>query len=712
MEHQFNKRKINTGAMKLYGALPLLLLVGIIVCAAYTRQGVNHEEPRDLHQADTKNINIRRASGEDVATDRLLDVVEARNLMTPFHHSLMLCDGDPSKALCLLDTDCAFAYYPDVDEDSVCVAVALDPFHITKLYPSDPNNLKNDWFNTWSAAESTADSTAVILSDPLDSDPNDPRTTLRGEGTITIDQQGVAKFSHRPRLFIDKALSSTSIKGWENLEFTAYVKIEIPGTVEAGSGLSLVARTNWFTVREGCDAPGYYARMSLVTGDVSFQKRFYWGLDGVVYTNRITKHLFEGGMPVGEWIGIKFVAYTLPNSQDVQLELYVDMSDGANGGHWTLVHSFLDTPHLWTNNMRSIPEECPVQMGDTVLGNRKTCYLHSDGGDASSVVAWKNVSIRNILKKTQKLCNGDARSLPCLSDSDCVDEAAGQTCTDVPLDRFGIKKIGGSDDAKKELDWFSKWDVPYHRKPTALTVPGEQDPYDPLTSLRGLGTVAIIAADQEIHMRHKAMLFISKKHDGFSETGWDNVEFTAYGKIVEDGEILPFSGLEMVARSNYAAGDGCSAPAYVARIHRGTGQASFQKILFDSHTDGKIYSGTRRVTLFPDGLPINTWVGMKFMVYTYTGTDIVQLDLYVDLTNGVNGGDWKLVHTTTDRPGDWLPWKSDHDISKVCEGAHNGDTVLGPRNVCFLRTDGSHNSVVAWKQASVRNIAVPAGRSA
>jgi hypothetical protein len=313
----------------------------------------------------------------------------------------------------------------------------------------------------------------------------------------------------------------------------------------------------------------------------------------------------------------------------------------------------------------------------------------------------------NIFKKTQKLCNGDARSLPCLTDSDCVDEAAGQICTDVTLDRFGIQKMVGSDDAKKELDWFSQWDVPDNRKTMALTHPGEQDPFDPLTTLRGLGTVAFIAADHEIHMRHKAMLFISKKHDGFLKNGWDNVEFTAYGKIVADGEILPYSGLEMVARSNYVAGDGCSSSGYVARIHRSTGQASFQKVFYDSPMGGRIYSGTRRVTLFPDGLPINTWVGMKFVVYTYPGTDIVQLDLYVDLTNGVDGGDWKLMHTTTDHPNEWMPRESDHDISEVCKGTHNGDTVLGPRSVCFLRMHGSLESVVAWKQASIRNIAVP-----
>jgi hypothetical protein len=114
-----------------------------------------------------------------------------------------------------------------------------------------------------------------------------------------------------------------------------------------------------------------------------------------------------------------------------------------------------------------------------------------------------------------------------------------------------------------------------------------------------------------------------------------------------------------------------------------------------------VYTVTRRVTYFPGrALPVNQWIGMKFVVYTVPDTERVQLELYYDGTDGADGGNWVLIHNSIDDPA--KPWKasSNRSVPSECP-VQNGKTVLGPRDDCILRSD---DSFVRWKKASVRRI--------
>ena len=114
-----------------------------------------------------------------------------------------------------------------------------------------------------------------------------------------------------------------------------------------------------------------------------------------------------------------------------------------------------------------------------------------------------------------------------------------------------------------------------------------------------------------------------------------------------------------------------------------------------------IYSATRRISYFPNAvLPLNTWVGMKFVVYTIPNTSEVKLELYYDGTDGIDGGNWILIHEMIDSQGAWLA-SGGREVPAACTQVPNGSPVLGPRDDCILRSD---NSYVLWKKASVRRI--------
>jgi hypothetical protein len=48
------------------------------------------------------------------------------------------------------------------------------------------------------------------------------------------------------------------------------------------------------------------------------------------------------GIPPAEWIGFKFIVKTLPDEGSVLLELYLDLTDGKNGGEWEKVLEYKD----------------------------------------------------------------------------------------------------------------------------------------------------------------------------------------------------------------------------------------------------------------------------------------------------------------------------------------------------------------------------------
>eukprot|EP00547_Thalassionema_nitzschioides_P010735 CAMPEP_0194261354 /NCGR_PEP_ID=MMETSP0158-20130606/45983_1 /TAXON_ID=33649 /ORGANISM="Thalassionema nitzschioides, Strain L26-B" /LENGTH=604 /DNA_ID=CAMNT_0039001473 /DNA_START=183 /DNA_END=1997 /DNA_ORIENTATION=+ len=254
----------------------------------------------------------------------------------------------------------------------------------------------SDWTSNWTASR--------FLESSFDVDPFDPRAMMRGSGDVDIGS-GIAKFLGSPRLYIDKGGYTTSA-GFENVEFTAYgTYITLGNGGKSYSGLTLAARSNHDNYStDPCDAAGYYARIYQNTGECAFQKEHYHSSStGTVYTATRRTPCFVGGLPFNQTIGMKFKVTTITDSSiepagSVLLELYLDENDSGN---FVLKHSSVDRPGEWLpSGGKTVPSECSIGDGDTVLGPRNVCFLRSDGVDTTNVVEWKDASILNTLVDT------------------------------------------------------------------------------------------------------------------------------------------------------------------------------------------------------------------------------------------------------------------------------------------------------------------------
>ena len=228
---------------------------------------------------------------------------------------------------------------------------------------------------------------------------------------------------------------------------------------------------------------------------------------------------------------------------------------------------------------------------------------------------------------------------------------------------------------------------------------GDADPYDDRVSFRGSGRV-VIEGDGLAKLYGKPRLYVDKG----SDEGWMNVVLTGYAKFVNDGtELSPFSGFTMAARSSHDEyGDnGCSAFGYYAQIRKATGECLSLKDYFHSNSGGgTVYSDAIRVDCmqpYNDQIPLDQWIGMKFMVLTPANSpDKVYLKLYLDYAG--DGTAWTLVHEFVDEAGK-IPTSAEGALPTYCD-QNNGDPNLRPGNVCFLRTDGSPDTEVHWKDVS------------
>ncbi len=271
----------------------------------------------------------------------------------------------------------------------------------------------------------------------------------------------------------------------------------------------------------------------------------------------------------------------------------------------------------------------------------------------------------------------------------------------VEVDIFGITQLYPS---KAET---GTWNSEHWNNGNERMVRYASDPDDPTDwtedhsggtdgfRIDGKGTMTMSGSGPRFH--------INSLRDGkVSSQFFRDVEFTAYyQRRGQNGKN--WGGMVVGIRSGplghaSAGGDNCDATTYYARF-RNDGKWDFEKEL--KHPGSTYWSGSgynRQDPLWGGGtLPLNRWVGMKYVVYNVNSNSAVRLELYIDsVSNGnpLNGGHWEMVGTVTDS-GNW-------PSGEVSGCDYEADAIILEGNgTLLMRTDGD---TAVYTMVSVREI--------
>ncbi len=263
-----------------------------------------------------------------------------------------------------------------------------DNFGINYLYQSDMQG--KSWHANW--ANSIPRSLVSGQTDTY----ND-QFVSRGNGITTIDGKGIAELSgNNPRMYV---YDMDSNQKWGDVEITVYMKRLSELKETSSQGLVIGARSEHQRVgtENPCYGRTYYARI-LYDGRYNFQKELVHDKAySVNKPNETPTSIWDtigGKFPTNTWIGAKFIVLNTQNN-NVKLELYIDKTEGKNGGTWERIAEYTDIGD-WelTEDAKYNNEYCGYPSNKIFLEPGTSIFVRND---QVAKVQYKNFNIREII---------------------------------------------------------------------------------------------------------------------------------------------------------------------------------------------------------------------------------------------------------------------------------------------------------------------------
>jgi len=252
-----------------------------------------------------------------------------------------------------------------------------DKFGISAIYPTTEDG--REFFSHWDEGEER------ILNfndrDQLDSEMilkgKNPKLTIHGNGVATLEGKDPG-LAANPRIYI---YDEQKQKKWNNVEITFYQKRISEHTPLSYSGLNVGARSEHqdFTEDDLSHSETYYGRFTN-DGRIQFVKEVQ---HGSAYVNssedKYPWNTPGGSLPIDTWIGLKYIVRTIESSGDIKFELYMDTTNGIQGGSWNKVNEFTEDGNWGGPKVFREP-------GTSV-------FIKNDG---LGIAQYKNLSVREI----------------------------------------------------------------------------------------------------------------------------------------------------------------------------------------------------------------------------------------------------------------------------------------------------------------------------